>query len=131
MLAVLDIVISLLDFFISDLPEEERIIKANLEKEKGNEAFRAGDFAESLIYYSRSISLHESAAVYNNRAITYIKIEKFEDAIIECNTVLKLEPKNVKGKKTTFQFVFPSSFAIFNAFVIHFQCQLLKSILSY
>ena len=78
--------------------EEERSLKANQEKEKGNEAFRSGDFDEALIYYNRSISLEPMAAVVNNRAITYINMERFEDAILDCNTVLNAEPKNVKGK---------------------------------
>ena len=82
---------------ILGLTEEERIMKADLEKEKGNEAFRAGDFNEALVYYNRSIMLQESAAVVNNRAITCIKMEKFEDAIVDCEIVLKLEPSNVKG----------------------------------
>ena len=72
-------------------------MKANVEKDKGNEAFKAGDFKEALIYYDRSISLQRSAAVYNNRAITYIKMERFEDAILDCETVLMREPNNVKG----------------------------------
>ena len=79
------------------LSDEERAKKAAHEKEKGNEAFISGDFKEALIYYDRSISLHKSAAVFNNRAIANIKMEKFEDAIVDCDTVLKLEPKNVKG----------------------------------
>ena len=82
---------------ILDLSDGERDKKAAHEKEKGNEAFRAGDFKEALVYYNRSISLQQSAAVFNNRAITFIKMEKFEDAIADCETVLKLEATNVKG----------------------------------
>lgn len=40
-----------------------------MDKEKGNEAFRSGDFEEALVYYSRSIALQPLAASYNNRAI--------------------------------------------------------------
>eukprot|EP00112_Aurelia_sp_Birch-Aquarium-sp1_P014394 Seg3104.2 transcript_id=Seg3104.2/GoldUCD/mRNA.D3Y31 product="Sperm-associated antigen 1" protein_id=Seg3104.2/GoldUCD/D3Y31 len=77
--------------------EEGRSMKANQEKEKGNEAFKSRDFDEALIYYNRSISLEPTAAVVNNRAITYINMERFEDAILDCNTVLTEEPKNVKA----------------------------------
>jgi len=45
-------------------------MKAEREKDKGNEAFRAGDFDEALIYYSRSLSLLKTIAAHNNRAQT-------------------------------------------------------------
>jgi len=83
--------------FSEGLSVAEKAMKANVEKDKGNEAFKAGDFKEALIYYDRSISLQRSAAVYNNRAITYIKMERFEEAILDCETVLMREPNNVKA----------------------------------
>jgi len=45
-------------------------MKAEREKNKGNEAFRAGDFDEALVYYSRSLSVLKTAAAHNNRAQT-------------------------------------------------------------
>ena len=39
------------------------------EKEKGNEAFKAGDYEESINYYSNSIDIHPSTATYNNRGL--------------------------------------------------------------
>ena len=49
--------------------EAERQDKAVKEKEKGNEAFHAGDFQEALVYYSRSLQLAPTAIAYNNRAV--------------------------------------------------------------
>lgn len=71
--------------------------QAEREKNKGNEAFRAGDFPEALAYYTRSISLNAIPAVFNNRAMAFIKLEKFQEAIQDCNSVLKTETKNIKG----------------------------------
>jgi tetratricopeptide (TPR) repeat protein len=52
---------------------------------------------EALSYYSRSIALCPCAPAYNNRAITLIKLERHQEAIQDCNKVLKLEPTNAKG----------------------------------
>ena len=40
------------------------------EREKGNEAFRAGDYAEALQLYGASIALDCDILAYNNRAMT-------------------------------------------------------------
>uniref|UniRef100_S4RXP9 Sperm associated antigen 1 n=1 Tax=Petromyzon marinus TaxID=7757 RepID=S4RXP9_PETMA len=75
----------------------ELAVRAEKEKEKGNDAFRAGDFAEALAYYNRSIALLPSAACYNNRALAHIKRATWDDALRDCDTVLGLEPNNIKG----------------------------------
>ena len=81
----------------SDLSSEELSEHAEKEKNKGNEAFRSGDYKEALVYYNRSIQLSASPAVHNNRAMAYIKLEEYQNAIIDCNYVLKDEPRNIKG----------------------------------
>ena len=58
----------------------------------------AGDYEEALAYYSRSISLHRNAASINNRALTFLRMEKWKDAEKDCDEVLKLEKDNVKAK---------------------------------
>ena len=83
--------------------------RAEREKNKGNEAFRSGDFEEALAYYNRSISLKAVASVHNNRAMAYIKLEKYEEAIKDCDCVLKDEPKNIKGLFVCFYFYFAFS----------------------
>lgn len=76
----------------------ERQVLANREKEKGNEAFQSGNYSEALTYYCRSIDLNpEAIPVYNNRALAEIKLEKFKEAIDDCNKVLSAEPNNVKA----------------------------------
>jgi len=55
-------------------------MKAEREKNKGNEAFRAGDYEEALVYYSRSLSLLKTVAAHNNRAQTcayHMQFEKY------------------------------------------------------
>lgn len=47
----------------------EKETRAVKEKEKGNEAFHAGDLHEAVVYYSRSLQLMPTAIAYNNRAV--------------------------------------------------------------
>uniref|UniRef100_A0A0B7B9I2 Sperm-associated antigen 1 n=1 Tax=Arion vulgaris TaxID=1028688 RepID=A0A0B7B9I2_9EUPU len=86
-----------LEIDTTGMSEEEKDLKANREKDKGNEAFRCQDFDEAVIYYSRSISLMPIAASYNNRALAYLKLKKWDKAIRDCNSVLNIEVDNIKA----------------------------------
>lgn len=85
------------DINTSGLTGEEKMMKAGREKDKGNEAFRAGDYEESIAYYTRSIKLHSTAASYNNRAIAHLKTSHWTNAANDCNMVLDIEPDNIKA----------------------------------
>ncbi|TNN85456.1 Sperm-associated antigen 1 [Liparis tanakae] len=78
------------------LSEQEKLPLANLEKNKGNEAFRANDYEEAVAYYSRSLSITPTAAAYNNRAQAEIKLKHWHKAMSDCGRVLELEPGNMK-----------------------------------
>uniref|UniRef100_A0A672PJV8 Sperm associated antigen 1b n=1 Tax=Sinocyclocheilus grahami TaxID=75366 RepID=A0A672PJV8_SINGR len=67
------------------------------EKEQGNQAFRSGDYEEAVAYYSRSLSLASSAAVFNNRAQAHIRLQCWSAALNDCDAALQLEPGNVKA----------------------------------
>ncbi|XP_069477536.1 sperm-associated antigen 1 [Ambystoma mexicanum] len=77
--------------------EIEKHYIANHEKEKGNEAFRSGDFCEAVTYYTRSISAQPSIAAFNNRAQAEIKRQNWRNALNDCEKVLDLEPGNLKA----------------------------------
>lgn len=77
--------------------ESVKAMKAEQEKLKGNEAFNAKSYDEAVVYYTRSIQLIENAAAYNNRALAYLKLEKWDKVIDDCNSVFKYEKDNVKG----------------------------------
>ncbi|XP_014820655.1 PREDICTED: sperm-associated antigen 1 [Calidris pugnax] len=76
---------------------KEKIYIATREKEKGNEAFAIGDFAEAVTYYTRSISVIPTAAAYNNKAQAEIKLQDWGGALQDCEKVLEMEPDNVKA----------------------------------
>ncbi|XP_076593769.1 sperm-associated antigen 1 isoform X1 [Chaetodon auriga] len=79
------------------LTHQEKLLLANREKDKGNEAFRASDYEEAVAYYSRSLSIVPTVAAYNNRAQTEINLKHWHNAMRDCQWVLTLEPGNMKA----------------------------------
>ncbi|XP_012286804.1 sperm-associated antigen 1 [Orussus abietinus] len=75
----------------------ELTVMAEQEREKGNEAFRSGDYKEALQLYNSCIVMDPSPNAYNNRAITYIKLKSYEKAVEDCNRVLSIEYTNIKA----------------------------------
>ncbi|CAK5280696.1 unnamed protein product [Mycena citricolor] len=68
------------------------------EKEKGNAAFKAGDFPAAIGHYSAAIHANRTDATFPlNRAAAYLKLGKNEDAERDCSTVLSLSKGNVKA----------------------------------
>nr|XP_020462431.1 sperm-associated antigen 1 [Monopterus albus] len=79
------------------LTQQEKFLLANHEKDKGNEAFRANDYEEAVAYYSRSLSIIPTVAAYNNRAQAELNLKHWHNAMRDCQSVLKLEPGNMKA----------------------------------
>ncbi|KAG5450736.1 Sperm associated antigen 1 [Clonorchis sinensis] len=82
---------------VESLPEHTRRQMAVREKEKGNEAFHAGDYNEALVYYKRSLTILPMAAVHNNRALIYLHQKQWSAAAKDCARVLQEEPNNLKA----------------------------------
>jgi tetratricopeptide (TPR) repeat protein len=87
---------------------------ASAEKDRGNEAFKAGDFAASIRHYTAAVQHDPSSAVYPlNRAMAYLRLRKcagrlgrvirlelqsrFDDAERDCSTALRLQPQSPKA----------------------------------
>ncbi|VDO12641.1 unnamed protein product [Rodentolepis nana] len=104
------------------MPNYIRKINAQREKEKGNEALIAGDYTEAMKYYERSLIYKPTTAVYNNRALLYLKLKKWRLAVDDSSplmrraqayyelhslkkaqrdleVVLEMEPENLRAKK--------------------------------
>ncbi|XP_035386796.1 sperm-associated antigen 1-like [Electrophorus electricus] len=79
------------------LTRQEKAVLAHREKDKGNDAFRASDYEEAVAFYTRSVSFLPTAAAYNNRAQAEIKLQRWHDAMSDCERVLHLEPENTKA----------------------------------
>ncbi|KAF7337642.1 hypothetical protein MSAN_02237500 [Mycena sanguinolenta] len=68
------------------------------EKEKGNAAFKAGDYPTAIGHYSAAIHADRTDATLPlNRAAAYLKLGKNEDAERDCSTVLTLSKGNTKA----------------------------------
>ncbi|CAL8338826.1 unnamed protein product [Gadus morhua 'NCC'] len=91
---------------VTTLTEKEKLLMASREKDKGNEAFRAKGYEEAVAYYTRSLSIVPTVAVFNNRAQAEIKLQRWHRALQDCQRVLELEPINLKAllrRATVFQ----------------------------
>ncbi|KIO24980.1 hypothetical protein M407DRAFT_25625, partial [Tulasnella calospora MUT 4182] len=79
--------------------QTERKKKAEQLKEKGNQHFKTEDYDEALKCYMGASLLDENNAVYyNNEAAVNLKLGMYNDAELNANLVLDIEPRNIKAR---------------------------------
>lgn len=71
------------------------------QKEKGNAAFKSGQYAEAVELYSQALdvdpeNVNTNAKLYSNRAACQAKLAKYKEAIADCDLALELDPKFTK-----------------------------------
>lgn len=67
-------------------------------KSAGNEAYRAGNYAEALGLYERAVSMSPGNATYRfNRAVALVGLRRFAEAVRECEEAVRLDPGYVKA----------------------------------
>ena len=75
-------------------------------KEKGNEFFKRGDHNEAYKLYTQAIQLASTDAsvdqsqlhiIYANRAASLLSLERFQEALDDCDKVIELDPKFTKA----------------------------------
>ncbi|KIM35927.1 hypothetical protein M413DRAFT_449556 [Hebeloma cylindrosporum] len=72
--------------------------KALAAKDKGNAAFKGGDYPTAIGHYTAAILADRNDPTYPlNRAAAYLKLGKYEDAERDCTTVIGLDASNVKA----------------------------------
>ncbi|XP_063799250.1 tetratricopeptide repeat protein 12 isoform X2 [Pseudophryne corroboree] len=71
---------------------------ANALKDLGNEAYAKGDYESAVQHYSEGLEiLRDMQVLYTNRAQAYIKMEKYQNAITDCEWALKCDEKCLKA----------------------------------
>ncbi|XP_069115192.1 tetratricopeptide repeat protein 12-like [Argopecten irradians] len=77
---------------------KKRQKEANVIKEKGNEEFRQGKFEKALEYYSEALQkVKDNTVLYTNRAQTLIKLQRYEEALTDCDWALRVFPNCIKA----------------------------------
>lgn len=97
------------DYFDDALTEEQlremTLKQANDTKVEGNKLFGAGQYMEALSQYELALQITSDvpsseeirSICYANRAVCFLKLEKYDDAIKECSKALELSPSYVKA----------------------------------
>lgn len=83
------------------MPETEVKDGAIAFKEEGNTAFKIGDWMAAIDAYTKAIKHGEHhkqlGTFYKNRAAAYLKLEKYEQVVRDCDKSLELEPNEPKA----------------------------------
>ncbi|KAG0012868.1 STIP1 y and U box-containing protein 1 [Entomortierella chlamydospora] len=73
-------------------------LTAEQHKLKGNEYFKNKAYDDAIQEYSTAIVKDPKVAVYYcNRANCFLKLERFTNVVADCERVVELDPKSVKG----------------------------------
>lgn len=55
-------------------------------------------YAEAVAYYTKAVEADKTlVTAFNNRAMAYLKLGNFVQTEEDCNSALKLDPKNAKA----------------------------------
>ncbi|KAK0175323.1 hypothetical protein PV327_009080 [Microctonus hyperodae] len=80
---------------------EERKIRnerADTYKRIGNGAFSEEDYQKAITYYGKAIEQRkDSAVIWNNRALSYMRLGLYEKALQDCEWALKINDSNIKA----------------------------------
>jgi len=72
--------------------------QATTYKEKGNAAFKAGNHAKAIEYYTYATELDPKNPVFfTNRSTAYFKMGKFDKSLRDANKAIKVDSKWAKG----------------------------------
>ncbi|XP_014484013.1 PREDICTED: tetratricopeptide repeat protein 12-like [Dinoponera quadriceps] len=72
--------------------------RAETLKRIANGAFKEGDYEKAVTYFSKALEQRkDSSVIWNNRALSYMRLGLFEKALHDCEWALKVNDSNVKA----------------------------------
>lgn len=75
-----------------------RYLNAEDHKEDGNAAFKAGDYLLAIEYYTKAHKSEPRLPIYLlNRSMASLKLNRWQDAELDCTAVLKKHRANAKA----------------------------------
>ncbi|CAG9335931.1 unnamed protein product [Blepharisma stoltei] len=78
-------------------PLEEKLTAAEY-KDKGNEYFKAGNYQEAIIMYTKAIKISPDIPIlYTNRGLSYMQTNAYELAYNDGRAAVKLDPSSLKA----------------------------------
>ncbi|XP_051932319.1 mitochondrial import receptor subunit TOM34 [Hippocampus zosterae] len=81
-----------------NLAAEEDLQRARLLKEEGNALVKKGAHAQAAEKYTQSIFHYgKEAATFTNRALCYLALKRYHDAVSDCGAALAVDGANVKA----------------------------------
>ena len=66
-------------------------------KKLGDEEFKEGNFFSAITHYTEALLYGKTPQLYSNRAVCYIKMKKYEEAIEDADQALEIDPLFLKG----------------------------------
>ncbi|WOL15800.1 tetratricopeptide repeat protein 1 [Canna indica] len=84
---------------------EKALKQANALKEEGNKLFRAGQYEDALLQYEAALqiaselpsSVDVCSMCHGNRAVCFLKLNRYKDTVTECTKALELNPSYAKA----------------------------------
>jgi tetratricopeptide (TPR) repeat protein len=69
-----------------------------MERERGNEEFKKGNFREAVKQYTRCLGMKiDHYVAFSNRAMSYLKLKEYMKAEADCTCALRISPDHVKS----------------------------------
>ncbi|KAK9470666.1 uncharacterized protein V1510DRAFT_248261 [Dipodascopsis tothii] len=92
-----------------DHKSARELLKRSREVEKkkteGNDAFKRGDLDAAAALYTEALAVDPAnkgtnSKLYSNRATVYVKLQRFEEAVVDCDAALALDNDFIKARRT-------------------------------
>ncbi|XP_029358613.1 mitochondrial import receptor subunit TOM34 [Echeneis naucrates] len=79
-------------------PSEGEVKRGHALKEEGNALVKKGEHQKAIEKYNQSLQFNPSeVTTYTNRALCFLSVKRFSDAIRDCDVALKIDSTNIKA----------------------------------